>query len=105
MAEHLLHLIEVTEEGYAHWDFECTHPTLPAEIPVEWQGIDSAPEDGCWFHSWWAAVGQELIGHLRIPRDPTLPLAVRPSDDWNFDLAGTIVLDVPNPQASESEGS
>lgn len=94
--DHLLHLIEITEEGYAHFRMSCAHPSGP-DIPPQWQTRYEPdgqlyPDDGCWFYSWWDALGQELIGHLRVS-DPQFPLWVKPSDDWTFDDGGTIVLD------------
>lgn len=96
MADHLLHLIEITEEGYPHFRMSCAHPNEDETIPEKWQtvGLDGElhPADGCWFYSWWDAYGQELLGDLPIT-DPHFPLAVRPSDDWAFEDGGTIVLD------------
>jgi hypothetical protein len=90
--EHVLH-IERVDEGYVEWCFECVHP----EGVDRWRYknpdgsiVESSSPEECWFESWWSALGQELI---MIDQPITsYPVAVRPSDDWDYDNGGTVVL-------------
>lgn len=96
MNDHLLHLDRIGAEGYAEWSMACNHEpggrwrvTLPDGTPDP--NFDEAE---CWFESWWSALGAELLDDIEGPI--TLPLAVRPSPDWNYDDGGAIVREVPN---------
>lgn len=93
-ADHLLHIDGIEEEGYPEWRFTCEHSpddrrwwcTNPDGSFVEPAGVD-----GCWFESWWGAIGSELIGRVKGP--VTFPLPVRPSDGWDYEEGGSIVAE------------
>ncbi len=98
MADHFLYLTGI-DGGYAEWDFACNHsdadrkwwPTNPDGTPI--YTIDGDECSYCWLWSWWDGLGNELIGNIALPKGVTFPLPVRPSDDWNYDNGGTIVMD------------
>lgn len=87
-AEHTLTLNGI-DEGVGGWDLHCHHDM------ATWGHYD--PEtgeyteaDGCWLMSWWEACWNDLLA-VKGPI-ASLPIPVRPSDDWGPD-GGTIVLD------------
>ena len=87
-AEHTLTLNGI-DGGVGGWDLHCHHDM------ATWGHYD--PEtgeyteaDGCWLMSWWEACWHDLLA-VKGPI-ASLPIPVRPSDDWGAD-GGTIVLD------------
>lgn len=96
MADHLLHLDSIEAEGYVRWRLSCEHPPSDGDGPWCYRNPDGTPYDNsgeCWFESWWSALGQELLGPIDGPI--TLPLPVKPSDDWAYDDGGTIIAAPP----------
>lgn len=95
MSDHLLRLARIECEGFPVWSMTCEHS--PDDERWWCREPDGSPvlppgPDGCWFESWWDAVGSELLDDIAGPI--TLPLPVKPSPEWTYDDGGTIVADV-----------
>lgn len=96
MADHLLHISNVEQEGYVWWDMSCEHaPTDERWGYRQPDGTLVTPEnpmaDGCWLMSWWSELGREMLGQIDGP--VMTPIPVRPADDWDYDNGGEIVKD------------
>jgi hypothetical protein len=91
MTEHLLYLESADDWGPSWW-MECRHGPSPKWNQYTYEGVVHVDEQ-CWLQSWWENLGSELL-KLKFAKDaqPTFPLAVRPSDDWD-ENGGTLVVE------------
>lgn len=88
--DHLLHLDGI-DEGGAMWRLECGHAIGADGWRTNVADFGMTPDtiDECWFMTWWDAIGAELISIDHPLR--SLPIPVKPSDDWDYEDGGAIV--------------
>lgn len=89
-------LIACIDEGQPDWELRCAHGIEGWQYtePPDEDGNAGAPtgEPGCWLRSWWDGQWKGELIHIQEPIS-VYPIPVKPSDDWDYENGGYLVLD------------